>query len=244
MSTTATANQKLSPSDLSHRWNTYFFTPEEEIEFAEDKIFAQEEIDKDPRWAGRNNPLAWPHNPFYSQSSPLSFWEVEFEEDINDCVPVTYVASSNTLEDTLRSSDLVSQYRAEFETIWTERQKTYQAYTHRIEELRRFASEDDECSDIGKSSREDFWWFVKSMPLAKRAELVLMDNGNLRAVWKGDDKTHIGLQFLGSQLGEYVIFKRRLGAKKVSRVVGIDTLEGLKKQVRAFDINIALLDKE
>lgn len=162
----------------------------------------------------------------------------------NDYEELKYTTSSTTLEDELRSVDLFAQYLAESETIWAEAQKMHQAYAHRIEELRRFASEDDECSDIGKSSREDFWWFVKSVPLAKRAELVLMDNGNLRAVWKGGDKTHIGLQFLGSQLGEYVIFKRRPGAKKVSRVAGIDTLEGLKKQVRAFDINIALLDKE
>lgn len=220
MSTTAT--QKFSPSDLSHRWGTHFFI--------------QEEIDEAPWWAGRNNLLSWSHNRSQAQSSPLSFWEVGFAEDKNDCVTVTYVASSNTLEDELRSSDLMSQYLVELKEMVAEAQKMRQAYAQRIEELRVFASEDDECSDISESSREDFWYFVKSVPLAKKAELVLMDNGNLRAVWKGDDKTHIGLQFLGSQLGEYVIFKRRPGAKKVSRVVGIDTLEGLKKQVRAFDI--------
>lgn len=118
----------------------------------------------------------------------------------------------------------------------TEAKKTYQAYAHRIDELREFASEDDECSDINEASKEDFWWFVESMPWAGEAELVLMDNGNLRAVWKGDDKTHIGLQFLGDKFGEYVIFKRRPHSKQVSRVAGIDTLEGLKKQVCAFDI--------
>ncbi len=163
-------------------------------------------------------------------SPPLGFF------DSGDCGRVIHVTSSNTLEDELSSSDLMSQYLAEFEEMWAEAQKTYQAYAHRIEELRKFASEDDECSDISESSEEDFWWFVESMPLARKAELVLMDNGNLRAVWKEDDKTHIGLQFLGSQFGEYVIFKRRPSAKQVSRVAGIDTLEGLKKQVRVFDI--------
>lgn len=164
----------------------------------------------------------------------LGFFDSENAED--DCMRVTHLTSANTLEDELSSSDLISQYLAEFEEMWVETQKTYQGYANRIEELREFASEDDESSGLGESSKEDFWWFVESMPLARKAELVLMDNGNLRAVWKGDDKSHIGLQFLGDRLGEYVIFKRRPHSKQISRVAGIDTLEGLKKQVRAFDI--------
>lgn len=228
MNTTAT--QKLSPSDLSHRWAAYLPSR------CATHFFTQEEINEDPWRASRGHALSWPHNRFHPQSSPLSFCEVEFAEDKNDCVGVTHVASPKTLEDELRSSDLISQYVAEFEEIWAETQKMHQAYTHRIEELREFAAEEDTCSDISESSKEDFWWFVESMPLARKAELVLMDNGNLRAVWKGDDKTHIGLQFLGNKLGEYVIFKRRPSAKQISRVAGIDTLEGLKKQIRAFDI--------
>lgn len=125
--------------------------------------------------------------------------------------------------------------------MWEEAKRIRQAYAQRIEELCRFASEDEECSDISNASKEDFWWFVESMPWDSKAELTLMENGNLRAVWKGEDKTHIGLQFLGSRRGEYVIFKRRPGATQVSRVAGIDTLEGLKKQVRAFDV--PLLEK-
>ncbi len=162
--------------------------------------------------------------------SPLGFSDSELAE--------AQVTSSNMSEEVLRIYDPQSQYLAELQEMMAEVQKMSQAYAQRLEELRECASEDDECSDMRESSKEDFWWFVKSMPWARKAELVLLDNGNLRAVWKGDDKAHIGLQFLGDQLGEYVIFTRRPGAMKVSRVAGIDTLEGLKKQVRAFDISL------
>ena len=63
-----------------------------------------------------------------------------------------------------------------------------------------------------------------------------MDNGNLRAVWKGDDGSHLGLQFLGGHFGEYVIFKRRSEAMPVSHVSGVDTLDGISAQVVAFDL--------
>lgn len=116
--------------------------------------------------------------------------------------------------------------------------KIHQTYARRIEELRGFAAADAECADVREASEADFWSFVKSIPSARKAGLFLLDNGNLRAVWKGDDKAHIGLQFLGDRSARYVIFKRRPASEKVSRVSGIDTLDGVKKQARAFGITL------
>ena len=176
-------------------------------------------------------------NPSRAQI-PICFFDSEQAEDEEDYVAVTHVTSSNTPDDEPRVFDPLSQYIAAFEEMWAEAQKTYRAYENRIEELREFASEDDEPLDINESSEEDFWCFVKSVPWSKEAELMLMENGNLRAVWKRDDEMHIGLHFLGNSRGTYVIFKRRHGANKVSRAAGIDTLEGVKKQARAFDISL------
>ena len=64
-----------------------------------------------------------------------------------------------------------------------------------------------------------------------------MDNGNLRAIWKNEAGSRVGIQFLGSQMAEYVIFRRRPATTDVSRVAGIDTLEGIKRQIHAFDLN-------
>ena len=109
-----------------------------------------------------------------------------------------------------------------------------QAYELRIEELRADAELDGII--VNRDSELDFWSFIGSTDLSRRAGLALMDNGNLRAVWKGDDSDHLGLHFLGDQTVQYVIFKRRSVSSQISRVAGIDTFEGIKRQIRAFDL--------
>jgi hypothetical protein len=90
--------------------------------------------------------------------------------------------------------------------------------------------------DLNRASERDFWHFICSEPFIRKGNLVLMDNGNLRAVWKGDNGTHIGLQFLGGRIVQYVIFKRRGAAGAISRVAGRDNFEGVKRQIAAFDL--------
>lgn len=111
---------------------------------------------------------------------------------------------------------------------------TWEAYRRRIEDLRDYG-EDDEIQ-VKKDSERDFWSFVRSAPLSQKAALFLMDNGNLRAVWKGEDSSHIGLQFLGQKKAEYVIFKRQKGSEDVSRVAGVDTLVGVRQRIRDFNL--------
>ena len=113
----------------------------------------------------------------------------------------------------------------------------HRAYERRIKELREFASEDDECSDIREPSGKDFRRFIESIPEADKAGLGLLDNGNLSAIWERRDRElRIELEFLGDGLCEYVIFNRRTGAGEVSRGWGKDTLDGVKKQICAFGI--------
>ncbi len=114
-----------------------------------------------------------------------------------------------------------------------------QAYDVRIEELRSDA--EIEGFVINPASEVDFRSFFDSVPFAPKASVVLMDNGNLRTVWKGDDESHVGIQFLGDSQAEYVIFRRRSGSQNVSRVAGIDTLDGLKKQISSFDLESLLI---
>ena len=108
------------------------------------------------------------------------------------------------------------------------------AYERRIETLRDDAGRDD--LTINVDSEQDFWDFVRSVNYLPRAMLALMDNGDIRAVWKGDDLCHLGLHFLGGGEIQYVIFKRRFDSKRVSRVAGVDTFGGIEKQIVAFDL--------
>lgn len=56
-------------------------------------------------------------------------------------------------------------------------------------------------------------------------------NGNFRAIWEDGKENRVAIQFMGAQRGEYVIFKRRPDASDVSRVAGIDTLDGIRRQI-------------
>ena len=110
-------------------------------------------------------------------------------------------------------------------------------YRERLADLRQAA--DEEGIEWSEASRQDFQTFVIGNPGWRRGDVVLMDNGNLRVIWDDDhdDDRHVALQFLGGGYVQYVIFKRRPEAVKVSRVAGTDTLDGIKRQVEAFDLN-------
>ena len=112
--------------------------------------------------------------------------------------------------------------------------QTVSSYDSRINALREQAASDGDF--INHESEIGFLEYFRSNPLIRRGRLVLLENGNLRAVWKGDDEAHVGLQFLGEQMIQYVIFKRRLPSPPVSRVTGIDNVSGVRKQIRAFDL--------
>ena len=117
-------------------------------------------------------------------------------------------------------------------------EEQHQAYRSRLEELRRFAALDG--FSVSKASEKDFWSFLTSMPFVCKAEMVLLDNGNLRVIWDDEDDNHIGLQFLGNSRLQYVIFRRQKGSSHVSRVAGCDTFDGVRSQVRLFELESLL----
>ena len=117
-------------------------------------------------------------------------------------------------------------------------QVKFRAYKARIEELREFAAEDG--FQAKSESLIDFWKFIRSEQRIRRGNLVLIDNGNLRAVWKDNQGTYLGLQFLGGEMVQYVIFKQRGTTKPISRVAGRDNFDGLKRQIGAFDLDSLL----
>ena len=112
--------------------------------------------------------------------------------------------------------------------------KVLTACQRRLQELTEDARL--EGSRIHIASRSTFFDFlVRTVPVG-RGRLVLLENGNLRATWKGGDDTHVGLQFLTDGRIQYVIFTRRPGAPGVSRVAGRDTIAGVRRQLHAFDL--------
>ena len=112
---------------------------------------------------------------------------------------------------------------------------TVSAYKKRIRILKEQAELDG--YSLNQPSKAALLEFLEKNPLIRRGRLVLMENGNLRAVWQGENGAHIGLQFLNSRSIQYVIFKQRETSSPVSRVYGRDTMKGISKQIDAFDLH-------
>ncbi len=110
----------------------------------------------------------------------------------------------------------------------------FSAYQERIEVLRRQAGMEGYA--INLASECAFWKFCTRVPRIRRGGLVLLENGNLRAVWEGDNEAHIGLQFRHEHSIQYVIFACRQSSFPMSRVSGRDTISGVLRQIEAFNI--------
>ena len=113
-------------------------------------------------------------------------------------------------------------------------------YQARIDYLRREAALDGD--QLNGNSEADFRKFVGSASDLRTGGLVLMDSGNLRAIWKDGEGSRLGLQFLGGGMVQYVVFKRRRPEQQISRVAGRDTFKGIWRQVDAFDLGSLLYE--
>lgn len=76
------------------------------------------------------------------------------------------------------------------------------AYQRRIAQLRAFAEEDG--IELSARSEGDFFDFACTAPQTKAASLVLLDNGNLRAVWRSGQQ-EVGVQFYGGGSVQYLL---------------------------------------
>ena len=103
----------------------------------------------------------------------------------------------------------------------------------RIELLKEIGEE--EKIAYNANSEQDLWRFLKRLSFIKSPKLFLLDNGNLRAVWKGHGGKHIGLQFLGGGQIQFVIFSRR-GEHNMARIRGRDDFAGIARQLDASAI--------
>ena len=112
------------------------------------------------------------------------------------------------------------------------------AYERRIHELEEQAQ--PYGYTLRAASKAAFLLFLDRMPQIRQAGLVLMENGNLRAIWKGENGAHLGLQFISPESIQYVIFSRRRYESFISRVAGRDTIDGIIGQIDVFDLHAML----
>ena len=128
------------------------------------------------------------------------------------------------------NSDPWTQFFSELDRRRNQTYEVEKAYHNRIVALKDDAMLDE--IPFRAASERDFWEFMRSIPFTRRANVVVTDSGNLRAVWRGNGDKHVGLQFLGDRWVEYVIWTRRTGSTRIAPKAGQDTLEGVQEQIR------------
>lgn len=104
----------------------------------------------------------------------------------------------------------------------------------RIEQLREIA--EDDSIIFSDASCSDMLEFLKTRPGARNPNIFLLDNGNLRTVWKCAEGRQIGLQFCGKGKVQFVLFSRRPTSEYPIRAAGWDDLSGVGKQIVSFDL--------
>ncbi len=108
-------------------------------------------------------------------------------------------------------------------------------YAERIETLKELARDDG--YDLHESSYANFTKFLEKHPRLAHADLVLLDNGNLRAIWKGENDAEIGLQFLQDSRVQYVLFNKSGPNSSASRPYGRGEFKETMNQIKKFDLD-------
>jgi hypothetical protein len=86
-----------------------------------------------------------------------------------------------------------------------------------------------------EGSLADFHVFVDPLRLAIRPSIFLLDNGNLRGLWKNETNEQVGLQFLGRGAVQFVMFALRKNPRMMMRDFGVDAISAIRERIRAND---------
>lgn len=148
----------------------------------------------------------------------------------DDLAETSIFSRSATKEITLGLTELIQQQRTE----------TRKRLAARLATVKRLAELKDEAAEegvaISKASEVALKAFLSAAPFTRRPYITLLDNGNLRAFW--EDRTageEVGLQFLGGDVVQYVIFARREveGQPYIARLAGRDVVTSIDGQIES-----------
>ena len=118
------------------------------------------------------------------------------------------------------------------------RRSKREGYEARVAFLQQEAR--SEGFDLSAASRRDFESVALGAREVRRAELVLLPSGNLRAFWEDKKGTQLGLQFMGEDVVQYVLLRRGEGAKSPRHAVGRVSLERLEQRLTELGLRSLL----
>ena len=96
---------------------------------------------------------------------------------------------------------------------------------------------------LNPDSISGFMEFIEKYMPTVSGGLVLIDNGNIRAVWNSNCESFVGIQFLNRQLTEYVLFSQTSPSLPVSRSFGQASIDSVMNQIEALELNWMLYEQ-
>lgn len=136
-----------------------------------------------------------------------------------------------TVKPYLTPSKLHARRQEEFAQ---KRLKAAKAAKARIDELKTDAQAEQQA--VSLESEQDLLAFLDHCVFTRRPFITLLDNGNLRVLWKNKAGEQIGIQFRGGKQVQYVFFARRDGSEFMARVSGRDSLMCIRLQIEALNL--------
>lgn len=126
------------------------------------------------------------------------------------------------------------QYARRQGDIAEKRVKALHAAKARIQKLKSDAR--IEGHSVSSASEDDLVAFLNDHAFTRRPFITLLDNGNLRALWRSDAGEQIGIQFRGGKEVQYVFFARREGQAVMAQAFGRDRLSDIDRQIDALNL--------
>jgi len=94
---------------------------------------------------------------------------------------------------------------------------------------------------VSESSARDLLYFLNGCVFTSRPFITVLDNGNLRALWKNEKGEQLGIQFLGKDQVQYVFFAYRAEQDLMARVSGRDSLAYIGRHIEALGLERMML---
>jgi hypothetical protein len=172
-------------------------------------------------------------------------YDISSEDGLQDALRRANIEAAARVRqsaDEIRSlSDLTTRYTdpsadlaKKQDSVARQHLKAFNAAKARISDLKVDARA--EGHQVSAASESDLWAFLNTKVFIHRPYITLLDNGNLRALWKNSEGEQIGLQFRGSKEVQYVLFARRQNGDFIARASGRDTLANIGRQIDAHEL--------
>jgi hypothetical protein len=96
---------------------------------------------------------------------------------------------------------------------------------------------------VSTASEDDLLRYLKNHHFKHPPFISLLDNGNLRILWKNAAKEQIGIQFRGNGEVQFVLFAKRPESDTIARLSGRDLLSRLDQQIEALNLGRLMTDE-